>query len=194
MSPEGSWPSGTPGGGGTGGPSGWGAQAGQQGPAGGQGSERGQPPGAPGPPPPGRPYYYAPPPSRPSSNGWKWALGICGVLLALVMVVVGLFVFGIFNFANDVRKDVDEFNREFDREWERDSRENAQIVIPDVSSLTVDEARQKLEAAGFQVDVFEFPDRSVPEGRVIETNPSPGQTWPRGWDVTIRVSTGPPLR
>lgn len=128
------------------------------------------------PPPPGGSYGYSPTPPRRSSNGWKWALGICGVLLALVLVVVGLFIFGVVKFSNDVREEI---------------RENAGVTIPDVVSLTPDEARQKLEAAGFQTNVFTFPDDSVPAGRVVETNPDSGESWPKGWKVTIVVSTGP---
>ena len=53
---------------------------------------------------------------------------------------------------------------------------NDTAVIPDVAGMTVDEARQALEAAGFRVvDAVSEQSDDVAEGRVIRTDPAEGE-------------------
>ncbi len=63
--------------------------------------------------------------------------------------------------------------------------------VPDVSGLTATEAANQLGRAGFETTTTEEPSDSVPQGRVIRTNPPAGQTAPQGSTVTIFVSSGP---
>ncbi len=53
---------------------------------------------------------------------------------------------------------------------------NDTAVVPDVTGMTVDEARRALEAAGFQVvDTVTEQNDDVPEGRVVRTEPGDGE-------------------
>jgi serine/threonine-protein kinase len=56
----------------------------------------------------------------------------------------------------------------------------AVVEVPNVRGLSVDEARQKLEEAGFRVKV-----RSLPIGTVILQSPRAGAQRPQGSTVTI---------
>lgn len=64
------------------------------------------------------------------------------------------------------------------------------VTIPTVSNLSVDEATEALEDAGFEVrpslEVSDF----VPAGQVIRTDPPEGQQAPTGSAVTLVVSAG----
>jgi serine/threonine-protein kinase len=64
----------------------------------------------------------------------------------------------------------------------------ARATVPDVIGLTEDEAVADLEAAGFEVEVFEedTPDQAE-EGLVIRQEPEAGSTAPRGALITIYV-------
>ncbi len=53
---------------------------------------------------------------------------------------------------------------------------NDRAVVPDVSGMTLDEARQALEAAGFRViEPVTEPSDEVADGRVIRTDPADGE-------------------
>jgi serine/threonine-protein kinase len=56
----------------------------------------------------------------------------------------------------------------------------AVVEVPDVRGLSIDDARQKLEAAGFQVKV-----RSLRIGNVIAQSPKAGSQRRQGTTVTI---------
>jgi membrane peptidoglycan carboxypeptidase len=63
--------------------------------------------------------------------------------------------------------------------------------VPNVSGLKLDEARQRLKDAGFQVaDQTSWVNSGASSGTVVGTNPS-GQTFP-GSIITINVSNGVP--
>jgi beta-lactam-binding protein with PASTA domain/predicted Ser/Thr protein kinase len=62
-------------------------------------------------------------------------------------------------------------------------------VVPDVAGMTVDEARQALEAAGFQVvDTVTEQNADVPEGRVVRTEPGDGEEVGVQETITLFVS------
>jgi len=64
----------------------------------------------------------------------------------------------------------------------------ARTTVPDVIGLTEEEAVADLEAAGFEVEVFEeeTPDQAE-EGLVIRQEPEAGSRAPRGALITIYV-------
>ncbi len=63
--------------------------------------------------------------------------------------------------------------------------------IPGVEGQTEDEARRRLEAAGFRVRVRERASDSVKKGDAIETRPGEGTPVERGSTVTLYISLGP---
>ncbi|MGE3621810.1 MAG: Stk1 family PASTA domain-containing Ser/Thr kinase [Acidimicrobiia bacterium] len=69
----------------------------------------------------------------------------------------------------------------------------ADRAVPDVSNRSVAEASNLLGAAGFTVGgTTEQASASVPEGRVISTNPTAGTVAAKGAAVSLVVSSGPP--
>lgn len=65
------------------------------------------------------------------------------------------------------------------------------VTVPDVSNLTEAEAKVKLADAKLDVgDTIQVPSETVPEGRVVETNPAAGSSVKEQSKVTLRVSSG----
>jgi beta-lactam-binding protein with PASTA domain/predicted Ser/Thr protein kinase len=65
--------------------------------------------------------------------------------------------------------------------------------VPSTANLPQAEATEKLEEAGFVVQVQRVNSTSVDEGRVIHSDPSGGSTVTEGSTVTLTVSAGPKL-
>jgi serine/threonine-protein kinase len=65
--------------------------------------------------------------------------------------------------------------------------------VPSVSGLSEEEAREKLEAADFEVRTRSINSDSVEEGLVVHTEPGGGSSATHGSTVTLFVSTGPKL-
>jgi eukaryotic-like serine/threonine-protein kinase len=65
--------------------------------------------------------------------------------------------------------------------------------VPATAGLSREEATEKLEAAGFGVDVKTVSSDSLEEGLVIHSEPSAGETATNGSSVTLVVSAGPKL-
>jgi serine/threonine-protein kinase len=65
--------------------------------------------------------------------------------------------------------------------------------VPPVAGNTQEDAIERLEKAGFRVAVEAASSQTVPEGLVISSDPSGGETARRGSVVTIIVSSGPRL-
>jgi len=65
--------------------------------------------------------------------------------------------------------------------------------VPATAGLSQEEATEKLEAAGFEVDVEAVNSKSVEEGLVVKSNPAGGSTVTNGSTVSIVVSSGPKL-
>jgi serine/threonine-protein kinase len=61
--------------------------------------------------------------------------------------------------------------------------------VPSVVGLTEDEARSKLEGAGFKVDTVHDSSTKATKGTVLEQSPSAFTTQPQGTTVVITVST-----
>ena len=66
-----------------------------------------------------------------------------------------------------------------------------EIEIPDVAGLEQSEAENRLEEAGFEVEVVEAPSSDFPEGQAIGTDPPAGESVRSGARVTLNVSSGP---
>lgn len=69
------------------------------------------------------------------------------------------------------------------------SSQLARIPVPSVEDLSAAEARQRLEAAGFEVRVRRV-FAGAPRGRVIDQDPRGGDRAPRGSTVELIVSRG----
>ncbi len=65
--------------------------------------------------------------------------------------------------------------------------------VPSTAGLSEEEATEKLEGAGFEVDVEAVNSKSVEEGLVVKSSPSGGSTATNGSTVTLVVSRGPRL-
>ncbi len=63
--------------------------------------------------------------------------------------------------------------------------------VPDVVGRTIAEASNLLGQAGFAVNQTSEPSDTVPEGRVIRTDPAAGTSQPKGAAITVVVSSGP---
>ena len=68
----------------------------------------------------------------------------------------------------------------------------AQVTVPDVSNMTVMEARKTLEKKGFTVssEEQEEEDTKIEKGKVISTVPSAGTTHKKGYEIILKVSKG----
>ncbi|WP_066360049.1 Stk1 family PASTA domain-containing Ser/Thr kinase [Herbidospora mongoliensis] len=65
------------------------------------------------------------------------------------------------------------------------------LEVPTVTTLTVDDARQTLEEAGFRVNISEQPSDVVPRGIVIDQTPAGGSKQAPKRTITLVVSSGP---
>ncbi len=67
-----------------------------------------------------------------------------------------------------------------------------EIIVPDVSNLTINEAINLLQEKGFQVsdEQQEQPSSTIAEGRVIKTNPAADSKRTKNTVVTLYVSLG----
>lgn len=66
----------------------------------------------------------------------------------------------------------------------------AETKVPDVRSMTKDEAVSALAAVGLEAKVVEVADEAKP-GTVVDQSPDPGTSVAPGSQVTVLVSTGP---
>jgi eukaryotic-like serine/threonine-protein kinase len=71
-----------------------------------------------------------------------------------------------------------------------DRNSTVQKQVPDVTTLTVDVATSKLEAAGFKVKAVEVPNADHPNGYVFGQSPVGGSNADEGSTVTLQVSKG----
>jgi beta-lactam-binding protein with PASTA domain len=65
------------------------------------------------------------------------------------------------------------------------------VDVPDVSGKSEAQATLDLRDAGFNVDTVQRQNDGVPDGTVIDSDPSAGEQADKGSTVTIFVSTGP---
>ena len=66
-----------------------------------------------------------------------------------------------------------------------------QVTVPEVDGIAVDDAVAALAAADLDSVVTERHHERVPEGRVIGTDPPPGEEVDEGTEVAVTVSLGP---
>ena len=69
----------------------------------------------------------------------------------------------------------------------------APVKVPDVSNQTYDQAAAALSALGFKVTRNDVFDDKQDVGKVLGTDPAPGQLAPKNGTVTVNVSKGPEL-
>ncbi|MBQ2872638.1 MAG: Stk1 family PASTA domain-containing Ser/Thr kinase [Bacilli bacterium] len=74
--------------------------------------------------------------------------------------------------------------------WIITTREVKDVTVPNVVGLTIDEAIQKLEEAGFTYTTEQKNSDTVGEGLVIKTTPKAGSTRKEGDTITIIESIG----
>jgi serine/threonine-protein kinase len=67
------------------------------------------------------------------------------------------------------------------------------VPVPDVTTQDPFAASATLGQAGFQVTVVQTPSDTVPNGKVIGTDPAAGTPLAKGTEVKLLVSTGPAL-
>ncbi|KZX20146.1 membrane peptidoglycan carboxypeptidase [Rathayibacter tanaceti] len=65
-----------------------------------------------------------------------------------------------------------------------------QIVVPDVSGRSIDDATETLDDLGFDVDEGATVDSAAPAGTVAGTDPGAGTTVARYSDITLLISNG----
>ena len=67
-----------------------------------------------------------------------------------------------------------------------------EVVIPDVSNMTILEAEEELKRQGFEIeDNYEYKSSStIEEGRVISTTPIKGATRKKGTKIILKISSG----
>jgi eukaryotic-like serine/threonine-protein kinase len=118
-----------------------------------------------GPPTGVEPAYQGPleEPPRKRSGAFIALLILLLLLLAGVLVILGL-------------------------QLSRDT--TAQVTVPDVTSLNVDEAQRRLVAEGFEVDVRVQENNEFPPGIVFDQSPRGGTNADEGSTVILRVSAG----
>jgi serine/threonine-protein kinase len=108
---------------------------------------------------------YIPPEGTPPN---KRSGAFLAVLIILLLVLAGLLLF----FGLQLRKSSD------------------QVTVPDVTTLNVVEATQKLTAEGFEVLTRRQNNAEVPKDTVIEQSPDAGSKADKGSTVTLSVSAG----
>ncbi|MFV0253526.1 MAG: penicillin-binding protein [Beutenbergiaceae bacterium] len=65
--------------------------------------------------------------------------------------------------------------------------------VPNVAGMSIDQATQTLQSAGFQVKVgSELPDPDIPAGAVVRSQPATGSLVQQGSVITLIPSSGPP--
>jgi serine/threonine-protein kinase len=65
-------------------------------------------------------------------------------------------------------------------------------LVPSVSNLPAKQAQRDINGAGFRVTLDEQPSKTVKKGISIRTSPKEGALIPRGSEVRLIVSSGPP--
>ncbi len=99
-------------------------------------------------------------------NTWVWVLS--GIFILAVLVLVGIFVvYPVFSEVPDV-------------------------VIPNVSGMTVQKAEETLKNSGFEValQVEQISDEKIDSGLVVKTSPSIGRKVKKGITITLYESLG----
>jgi serine/threonine-protein kinase len=65
-------------------------------------------------------------------------------------------------------------------------------LVPSVVSLPAQQAQRELNAAGFKVTQDVIPSTTIEDGLAIRTSPKEGTFAPKGSDVRLFISSGPP--
>jgi serine/threonine-protein kinase len=65
-------------------------------------------------------------------------------------------------------------------------------LVPSVVNLPAQQAQRELNAAGFKVTQDVVPSTSIEQGLAIRTSPKEGTFAPKGSDVRLFISSGPP--
>ncbi|MCX7832541.1 MAG: PASTA domain-containing protein [Actinobacteria bacterium] len=65
------------------------------------------------------------------------------------------------------------------------------VIIPDVTGLSLDKAKEMIKKAGLKFEVVEEESETFEKGKVIRQSPSPGDNAKKGDKVLLVVSSGP---
>jgi eukaryotic-like serine/threonine-protein kinase len=81
--------------------------------------------------------------------------------------------------------------------WQQDSKlgeagRPTGVEVPNVKGLAEEQARQKLTASGFEVDVRSQESSAANAGKVLEQSPAAGERAEKGSRVVVGVGDGPP--
>ncbi len=120
-------------------------------------------------------------------------------LLAILLSVIMLFAFvACGDKAKENEKETDKSSVEesvvaenSDTASNTPDADSEYIVMPDVMSMTPEEAEQTLKDAGFTVKVREKNSDDVPAGQIAEVDLTVGQSYERGTKCFVIVSSGP---
>lgn len=66
-----------------------------------------------------------------------------------------------------------------------------EVTVPDVTKMTEEEAKQKIESLGLVSEVAEVNNNELEAGKIYATNPQPNSTVKKGATVKLYVSSGP---
>ncbi|CAN5843118.1 Stk1 family PASTA domain-containing Ser/Thr kinase [soil metagenome] len=70
--------------------------------------------------------------------------------------------------------------------------QNNGVEVPDVNGMSQEEAQQRLEASGFQVDAQQQESSAEETGLVVDQSPSARSSARDGSTVTLQIGSGPP--
>ena len=70
------------------------------------------------------------------------------------------------------------------------SGKNKTVEIPNVSSMTEEEAREELENLGLKVKIKKVSDENIEEGKVIKTSPRSGKNIKSKAEIIVYISSG----
>lgn len=65
------------------------------------------------------------------------------------------------------------------------------VIVPDVTNLSLDKARELITKAGLSFEITEEESETYEKGKVIRQSPSPGDSAKKGTKVLLVVSSGP---
>lgn len=116
-------------------------------------------------------------------------------VLLYSLLLISLFIVGC-DKKEDV-KDSKENSSEIKEEINDENQieglnKSKEVVIPDVTNLTLNEAKIILENLGLKIDdkIIEQEDETIKEGNIIKTNPQKGRTVKAGTTIKLYKSIG----
>lgn len=128
--------------------------------------------------------------NNPVKSEMKSIYMIFGVIFAVAILGVGISFITKKIKENDKKEDKNE--EIVDKLEDKNEMEEAMVVVPDVSELTISEATKELKKKGFEVssDYDEEYSEEIEKGLVAGTNPGYGEELDKGTEITLIISLG----